>query len=270
LRHSAFGNSIAAYCPEALKNSSKRTLPEKELLMDLHGKVAIITGAASGIGYGIAKRFAAAGGRVVIADVRLDAAEKAAREISGPDKALAVAMDVTSEEAVNLGVEKTVGTFGTVDILVSNAGVQIVYPIEAFPFADWFSRMTRLSLFTVKIGCGKPKQPPAGACRAILWCFALGLRQQQIFSLEAVLSSMMDTLPSTGFCGRAQQTFTRPAMSQLFMTPSLPGAVISNIGTMQASKAALPLTTARSRPESNAPQRCSIFAKHACEASRAA
>jgi 3-hydroxybutyrate dehydrogenase len=105
--------------------------------MDLHGKVAIVTGAASGIGYGIAKRFAAAGGRVVIADVRLDAAEKAAREIGGPDKALAVAMDVTSEEAVNLGVEKTVGAFGTVDILVSNAGVQIVYPIEAFPFADW-------------------------------------------------------------------------------------------------------------------------------------
>ena len=105
--------------------------------MDLNGKVAIVTGAASGIGHGIAKRYAAAGARVVIADVRLDAAEKAAREIGGSDSALAVEMDVTSEEAVNDGVQDTVSTFGTVDILVSNAGVQIVHPVEEFPFADW-------------------------------------------------------------------------------------------------------------------------------------
>ena len=105
--------------------------------MDLNGKVAIVTGAASGIGHGIAKRYAAAGARVVIADVRLDAAEKAAREIGGSDSALAVEMDVTSEEAVNDGVRNTVSTFGTVDVLVSNAGVQIVHPVEEFPFADW-------------------------------------------------------------------------------------------------------------------------------------
>jgi 3-hydroxybutyrate dehydrogenase len=105
--------------------------------MDLNGKVAIVTGAASGIGHGIAKRYAAAGARVVIADVRLDAAEKAAREIGGSDSALAVEMDVTSEEAVNDGVRNTVSTFGTVDVLVSNAGVQIVHPVEEFPFSDW-------------------------------------------------------------------------------------------------------------------------------------
>ena len=105
--------------------------------MNLNGKVAIVTGAASGIGHGIAKRFASAGARVVIADIALPAAEKAAREIGGADKALAVEMDVTSEDAVNRGVAKAVSAFGTVDILVSNAGVQIVYPIEAFPFADW-------------------------------------------------------------------------------------------------------------------------------------
>ncbi|MGA9546249.1 MAG: 3-hydroxybutyrate dehydrogenase, partial [Rhodomicrobium sp.] len=46
-------------------------------------------------------------------------------------------MDVTSEEAVNAGVEKTVSTFGTVDILVSNAGVQIVHPLHEFPFSEW-------------------------------------------------------------------------------------------------------------------------------------
>src|SRR5579871_4391689 len=107
------------------------------MTMTLNGKVAIVTGAASGIGYGIAKRFVEAGGRVVIADIKLDAAEKAARELGGTDRTLALEMDVTSEEAVNAGVAKTVATFGTVDILVSNAGVQIVHPIEEFPFSDW-------------------------------------------------------------------------------------------------------------------------------------
>lgn len=105
--------------------------------MNLDGKVAIVTGAASGIGHAIARRYVQAGGRVVIADIKMDQAEKAAREIGGPEKIIAVEMDVTSEEAVNAGVAKTVSTFGTVDILVSNAGVQIVHPLHEFPYSEW-------------------------------------------------------------------------------------------------------------------------------------
>lgn len=105
--------------------------------MKLDGKVAIVTGAASGIGHTIAKRYVEAGGRVVIADLKLDAAEAAAREFGNEKTAIAVAMDVTNEEQVNAGVEKAVAQFGKVDILVSNAGIQIVHPIEDFPFADW-------------------------------------------------------------------------------------------------------------------------------------
>ena len=105
--------------------------------MNLDGKVAIVTGAASGIGYAIARRYVQAGGRVVIADIKMDQAEKAARELGRSDKIIAVEMDVTSEEAVNAGVAKTVSTFGTVDILVSNAGVQIVHPLHEFPFSEW-------------------------------------------------------------------------------------------------------------------------------------
>ena len=105
--------------------------------MNLNGKVAIITGAASGIGQGIAKRFVEAGGRVVIADVNLDHAQATAQQLGGSSKAIAVAMDVTNEDAVNRGVQKTVQTFGTIDILVSNAGVQIVNPIEDFTLPDW-------------------------------------------------------------------------------------------------------------------------------------
>ena len=105
--------------------------------MRLDGKVAIVTGAASGIGYAIAKRYVEAGGRVVIADIKMDQAEKAARQLGGPETVIAIEMDVTSEEAVNAGVAKTVSTFGTVDVLVSNAGVQIVHPVHEFPYAEW-------------------------------------------------------------------------------------------------------------------------------------
>lgn len=105
--------------------------------MRLDGKIALVTGAASGIGHGIAKRYVEAGGRVVIADLNLDAAKAAAKELGDEKTAIAVAMDVTKEDEVNTGVEATVKAFGGVDILVSNAGIQIVHPIEEFPFSDW-------------------------------------------------------------------------------------------------------------------------------------
>jgi len=101
-------------------------------------RVAIVTGAASGIGKEIAFRFAAEGGIPVIADLNLDAAQAAANEIKAKHgEAFAVAMNVTDEAQVEKGVADTVAKYGKVDILVSNAGIQIVHPFVDFPYSDW-------------------------------------------------------------------------------------------------------------------------------------
>jgi 3-hydroxybutyrate dehydrogenase len=102
------------------------------------GRIAIITGAASGIGKEIALRFAAEGGVPVIADLNIDAANAAAAEFksNGVD-AFAVAMNVTDEAEVEKGVADVIAKYGKIDILVSNAGIQIVKPLVDFPFADW-------------------------------------------------------------------------------------------------------------------------------------
>ncbi len=106
--------------------------------MNLKGKSAIVTGAASGIGKAIAELLASNGVSVAIADVNLDAAQNVASAIgSAGGKAMGVAMDVTSEEAVNTATERVARAFGGVDILVSNAGIQIVNPIEDYSFSDW-------------------------------------------------------------------------------------------------------------------------------------
>ncbi|CAB3702758.1 3-hydroxybutyrate dehydrogenase [Achromobacter denitrificans] len=105
---------------------------------DLNGKTAVVTGAASGIGKEIALTLARAGASVAIADLNLAGAEAVAREIEqAGGKAMGVAMDVTNEEAVNQGIDRVAAAYGSVDILVSNAGIQIVNPIENFAYADW-------------------------------------------------------------------------------------------------------------------------------------
>jgi 3-hydroxybutyrate dehydrogenase len=105
--------------------------------MRLNNKVAIVTGAASGIGKEIATIFVREGARVAIADLNQQASEATARELGGAARALGVAMDVTNEQQVEAGVARVVQQFGKIDVLVSNAGIQIVYPLDQFPFADW-------------------------------------------------------------------------------------------------------------------------------------
>jgi len=106
--------------------------------MRLKDKVAVITGAGSGIGKAIAEKFAKEGAKVAIADIDLETAEITAKEIQkSGHEAMAVAMDVTDEEQVETAIAKVISAYGGVDILVSNAGTQFIAPIEDLPFKEW-------------------------------------------------------------------------------------------------------------------------------------
>ncbi|WP_422122580.1 3-hydroxybutyrate dehydrogenase [Planococcus sp. X10-3] len=97
-------------------------------------KVVFITGAASGIGYEISRDFAEAGAKIVLTDINEEAVLKAADALveAGHD-CIGIPCDVTSEEEIIAAISKTVDTFGTLDILINNAGMQYISPIEDFP-----------------------------------------------------------------------------------------------------------------------------------------
>jgi 3-hydroxybutyrate dehydrogenase len=101
--------------------------------MRMQGKVAVVTGAASGLGRAIAERYVQEGARVAIADIR--GAAETARAIGDP--AMAVTMDVTDEKQVDDGIAQVVEKFGGVDVLVSNAGVQIISALTQLSLSDW-------------------------------------------------------------------------------------------------------------------------------------
>ncbi|KTD33914.1 3-hydroxybutyrate dehydrogenase [Legionella israelensis] len=106
--------------------------------MRLKNKVAIVTGAASGIGREIALVYAKEGAKVAIADINLTQANAVVDEIKNTGgEAMAVEMNVTDESQVNEAVDAVANKFGGVDVLVSNAGIQIIESVDKFSFSDW-------------------------------------------------------------------------------------------------------------------------------------
>ncbi len=106
--------------------------------MRLDGKVAFITGSGSGIGRHIAQVYADAGAAIAVADLNPKAAEAAAAELRAHGaQAIATPVDVTDEAGVDAAIARTVAEWGSLDVLVSNAGIQIVAPLQDFRFDDW-------------------------------------------------------------------------------------------------------------------------------------
>ncbi|CAL1241900.1 3-hydroxybutyrate dehydrogenase [Candidatus Methylocalor cossyra] len=107
--------------------------------MQLEGKVALITGAASGIGLEIARHFAREGAKVGIADLNLAAAQTAAESIKHDygGAAVAIGMDVTDETQVEAGVERLAELYDGIDVLVSNAGIQIIDALVDLSLGQW-------------------------------------------------------------------------------------------------------------------------------------
>ena len=117
-----------------LEEAKLRRAPKPKALA---GRVALVTGGGSGIGKATAERLAAEGACVVIADRDLEAAHKVAEELGGPDKALAVLVDVTDEEAVANAIAQGALAFGGVDLVVNNAGLSISKPLVETSVVDW-------------------------------------------------------------------------------------------------------------------------------------
>lgn len=106
--------------------------------MRLKDKVALVTGAASGIGKTIAETYAREGAKVVIADLDVNKAEATAESIQKNNlDAMAIGMDVTDEDQVESGIAKVISVYGYVDILISNAGIQYISSINDLSFSEW-------------------------------------------------------------------------------------------------------------------------------------
>jgi 3-hydroxybutyrate dehydrogenase len=104
----------------------------------LKDKVAVVTGAANGIGRQIARTFARAGAKLAVADLDAEGARRVAAELNQERvQAISVTMDVIDETQVDRAMAAIVEEFGRIDVLVSNAGIQIVAPLEKLAFTDW-------------------------------------------------------------------------------------------------------------------------------------
>ncbi|MFF1571463.1 bifunctional aldolase/short-chain dehydrogenase [Leifsonia sp. NPDC058292] len=118
----------------ALEEAKLQRMPKPK---PLAGRIALVTGAASGIGKAIATRLAAEGACVVIADLDLEKAQAAAAELGSADVAIGVVADVTDERAVAASVDAALLAFGGLDLVVNNAGLSISKPLLETTTADW-------------------------------------------------------------------------------------------------------------------------------------
>ncbi|GIM45437.1 3-hydroxybutyrate dehydrogenase [Collibacillus ludicampi] len=171
----------------------------------LENKIALVTGAASGIGLEIARAFAESGAKVVLSDLHGEAAQQAAQELQNQGfEALGIACDVTKEEQFRQSIEFVSTTYGRLDILVNNAGLQYVSPIEEFP-TETFELMLKVMLTAPFIGIKH----------------AFPLMKQQGFGRVINIASINGLV---GFAGKAAYNSAKHGVIGLTKVAALEGA----------------------------------------------
>src|SRR5215471_7475259 len=118
-----FESTVAAWPATSFRGSARPSSIEERQRMKLAGRIAIVTGAARGIGRACAERFLAEGAKVVIADVDTARLDETAKAIGNADNLLAVVTDVSKKDQVEALITEAVKGFGRVDIMVNNAGI---------------------------------------------------------------------------------------------------------------------------------------------------
>ena len=118
----------------ALEEAKLRRMPVPR---PLAGRIALVTGAASGIGLAVATRLVSEGACVVVADLDAATAAEVADRLGGPDRAVGVGVDVSDEDAVAAAVDAGVRAFGGLDLVVNNAGLSVSRPLAETTVADW-------------------------------------------------------------------------------------------------------------------------------------
>src|SRR5215475_15997542 len=128
-----------------------------ETMSEATPKVALVTGAARGIGLATAKRFLADGWRVALLDIEGELLARAVAELAQPDNTLALTCDVSDAKAVGAAIERVATRFGRLDALVNNAGVAVFAPLLETSHSDW-SRILAVNL-TGPFLCTKAATP---------------------------------------------------------------------------------------------------------------
>jgi NAD(P)-dependent dehydrogenase (short-subunit alcohol dehydrogenase family) len=170
----------------------------------LTGKVAIITGGASGIGAAIARRFASEGAAVCVSDLHADPARALAEELSRQGaRAIAIAADVTDEGAVAALVDRTAAELGPLDVMVNNAGIgERPVPIEERPTEEW-TRVIATNLNSVFFGIKHAARAMKAAGRG------------------GVILNMSSILGSVGFSGAPAYTAAKHGVNGLTKAAAL-------------------------------------------------
>lgn len=215
----------------------KMDMLANDQLLNLTGKTAIVTGGAMGIGLGITSRLAAAGANVIIADLSEEDSNKAVSDLSAKGyKVKAVKTDVSSEENVKNLIQQTISVFGSVNILVNNAGIYPNIPVSKMTFAD-FDKILAINLEGVFLTTKYASEQMIAQGK--------GGKIINITSIDAIHPSMMGLsaydASKHGLWGFTKNAAIELAQHQIWVNAIAPGGITTpGVTKMQTAAPAAP------------------------------